>query len=513
MPDNRVQIKVSADLAQVQGQFAGMGKSAREAFQTAAGGTEPLNRALLTNRNSVRLLAEEAGIHLPRAVSGAIADMLPGIASMGTAFLAVFAVEEVYKFGKEAIEVMHSLQGETKVLAEDWKKVIEEQEKLLRNPKSIADAQKDVAETNKRLADTQKHIADLTKELQNVPVGAALLAGFIAHELTKTEQAERKLQDRLNAQLETFTKLEVAEGKRAEREQKDADRAGKAEEQREEKLDRLMRSRHQWMIATMQLAGKVAAEEEAAAEKRVKVELNLHKIQFQGIAIMESIFALDNKTASLARTAVPQFEQQAISIKHVSDAYKEYRMVLEDITLLGQQFTTATQAEIAAVQEDLAGSVKGLADGLAGLIGGRRGQAGVEAAWEVARGIADIAEGTWPPNPAAIIAAGLHFEAAAQYGIVAGTSSGRYGGAGAGSGSYRGSQDRYGGESGRASPSPQSLAPGAASPSNRFGGQLTVLVMGEDRAGQWLAGTLNRAVDRGVTLNSTTAQRGSPVGH
>jgi hypothetical protein len=38
-------------------------------------------------------------------------------------------------------------------------------------------------------------------------------------------------------------------------------------------------------------------------------------------------------------------------------------------------------------------------------------------------------------------------------------------------------------------------------------GNLTVMVMGDQQAGQWLATTLNTAVQRGVPLNATTVQK------
>ena len=51
------------------------------------------------------------------------------------------------------------------------------------------------------------------------------------------------------------------------------------------------------------------------------------------------------------------------------------------------------------------------------------------------------------------------------------------------------------------------LAPGAAGALNPPGGNLTVMVVGEAQAGQWLATTLNTAVQRGVPLNATTVQK------
>jgi hypothetical protein len=62
LPDNSVQIRVGADMSAVKAQFAQLGGSANEAFRHAAGGAEPLDRALLGNRESVRLLSEEMGI-------------------------------------------------------------------------------------------------------------------------------------------------------------------------------------------------------------------------------------------------------------------------------------------------------------------------------------------------------------------------------------------------------------------------------------------------------------------
>jgi hypothetical protein len=83
----------------------------------------------------------------------------------------------------------------------------------------------------------------------------------------------------------------------------------------------------------------------------------------------------------------------------------------------------------------------------------------VEVALETARGIADLVQGTWPPNPAAIVAAALHFEAAAQYALVAG------GGGGGGS-----SGGRTAGESGANTGGNQSSYTGGPSGGARGGG-------------------------------------------
>jgi hypothetical protein len=57
------------------------------------------------------------------------------------------------------------------------------------------------------------------------------------------------------------------------------------------------------------------------------------------------------------------------------------------------------------------------------------------------------------------------------------------------------------------------LAPGAQAAAQPSGG-LTVAIMGNEEAGQWLATTLNKAVtQQGVQLVSSASQRGAPVGH
>jgi hypothetical protein len=51
------------------------------------------------------------------------------------------------------------------------------------------------------------------------------------------------------------------------------------------------------------------------------------------------------------------------------------------------------------------------------------------------------------------------------------------------------------------------MAPGAAPPGGPPSGQLTVMVVGDAVAGQWLADTLNRSTQRGAQLNATSVQK------
>jgi hypothetical protein len=223
MADNSIQVKIGANLTDADAAldaFAGRaGDSLNQVGPSIEGvtaKTEGLNEGRLSSRESARLLTEELGIHMPRAVTSAMSEMLPAIGGMGTAMLGVFAVEEVYKFGKAAVEMMHELQSETKELAADWTKVISEQEKLLRNPKTISDAIKDIAETNAQLADSARHVTDLKTQLDKLPMGAALAALAISGAIDEWEDKEKKLNERLADQENAYGQLGVAAKKAAE---------------------------------------------------------------------------------------------------------------------------------------------------------------------------------------------------------------------------------------------------------------------------------------------------------
>lgn len=115
--------------------------------------------------------------------------------------------------------------------------------------------------------------------------------------------------------------------------------------------------------------------------------------------------------------------------------------------------------------------------------------------------------------------AGSAFESAAIWGSIGGVAAGVGASVGGSSASGSGGAGgRYGG--GYRSPSGTAdevgiaagvLAPGAASPAAP-GGNLTVAIMGDSEAANWLATTLNQGVARGVTLTATRTQRSPYAG-
>lgn len=206
--------------------------------------------------------------------------------------------------------------------------------------------------------------------------------------------------------------------------------------------------------------------------------------------------------------------QGQMAVAPLRQMREEFRVLTPEITKATtetNQQTSAIQSAAQAMNSQTAAGAQAANAGLAGLIAGRKAQAGVEAIWETARGIALLAEGTWPPNPAAIVAAGLHFEAAAQYALLAGTSS------------HRRSASGYGGGSSSAAvahgsdamvPQPgQTLAPGAAGASSRFSGSGVVIIRGTQDFENYVASAVNGAVARGVSVTATSSMRGAPVGH
>ena len=102
------------------------------------------------------------------------------------------------------------------------------------------------------------------------------------------------------------------------------------------------------------------------------------------------------------------------------------------------------------------------------------------------------------------------FESAALWGSIGGVAAGI--GASVASGGI-GAGARHGGggygSGGNIGAGAGGLAPGALA---RPGGNLTVTIMGDSEAANWLANTLNQGVARGVTLTATRTQRSPYAG-
>jgi hypothetical protein len=227
---------------------------------------------------------------------------------------------------------------------------------------------------------------------------------------------------------------------------------------------------------------------------------------------------LDASSAGLEKSAKAMSVQTGEVLK-ATKAQQEALAVLSRMHTQSQMATAQTDQHAnalgrstLALRAQTAAGAELVTSGLVGLVAGRKAQAGVEAVWETARGIALLAEGTWPPNPAAIMAAGLHFEAAAQYALLAGTGGHRRSASGSGYGTRETGHGSGSADSGFRMPNPE-LAPGAAGASSRFGSSGVVIIRGTQDFENYVASAVNSAVARGVNVTATSAQRGSPVGH
>jgi len=138
-------------------------------------------------------------------------------------------------------------------------------------------------------------------------------------------------------------------------------------------------------------------------------------------------------------------------------------------------------------------------------------QAGVNALNALAQGLWFLAQAIFFGDPDAAAAAATDFEAAAEWGAIAGVAGAAAAAMPGGtSSSYNreaASRSAGGGYGSTPQMGSYGLAPGAAGALNPPSGNLTVMVVGEAQAGQWLATTLNTAVQRGVALNATTVQK------
>lgn len=533
--------EINADPSKAADALQRFEQSTGKSFEKAASGTKPLDMALLSNRESVRLLSEEIGIHMPRAVSGALAEMLPGINAIGPALLGAFAIAEIPKFIDGVKSAAEVLGGYTEAVRKAEKADIDASTSALIHFTTIAQGIILIAQTNQALANLAAKQGEWKEQAKAAnaamsdsksvlaallgPIGSAitLYRGYKAavKESSDTESQAAELRQRLVAQLEQMTHLQDEAQKERAKTAKEAEQAQEqAERLAERNAERRAATEHRTAmerIRTMQEAGKEveklrnAEEQEAATKDRMaKAELDFAlRLEEYGIVEQRQIQGFDK--------LIPQVTIATNATVHLGAARKELIWITQSAREAQEQWVAGLKDEIQAVQGDLMGNVQAFTQGLTGLIAGRKAQAGVEAIWETARGIALLAEGTWPPNPAALIAAGMHFEAAAQYALLAGSGGGHRGASGAGGGSYRSGVEHggYGSDRSGYGMPPQTLALGASSAGGRFGspGSGVIVVHGSTDLHQWVAGLVNGAVDRGITVTATSSQRGAPVGH
>ena len=342
------------------------------------------------------------------------------------------------------------------------------------------------------------------------PVGAAinLYRGYKAavKESSDTESQAAQLRMRLDEQLAQMTKLEDGLHKEAARsEGESAQRLANtiAREQRE-----IQKWKEEAPKAVRELTAAAKAYDAALAsshQREIEHNLFLEKMARDEMTLLP----LQQHSIDLARQEIQVLTVDDTTTRHLSAAYSEYLLVKQGATNVSRSFTEAIRAEVQATNDDMLGGVQSLTEGLVGLIGGQKAAAVFKAGYEVAEGIAALASGTWPPNPAAIIAAGLHFEAAAQYAKMGGGGdSGRRGGGGGGGGGG-GISSQYGHDNGGGAGSRGSR--GATTPGSGTTIHMHIAgVISSDNLGQVMAQMSALTRSGQATLDSTNALYNGP---
>jgi hypothetical protein len=235
------------------------------------------------------------------------------------------------------------------------------------------------------------------------------------------------------------------------------------------------------------------------------IALEQQKIQVQTetevATIRETARATAQEISLRYQTLVALTKNEAEKKRLTKEAEDERVRIIQqgekEVTAAYQQSANA-QAEAADIVKDanqkqtesnraqLTSMAEGSVEGIAKMIGGERAYAAVKVAEEVAAGIETLAEGTWPPNPLAITAAALHFESAAQWAIVAGTSASRRGGGGGGTAAREGGSPGplAAGATGRQVPMQPGVMPIGGSGGG--GATLHVIVIGPNEAAGYL---------------------------
>jgi hypothetical protein len=202
MGDLGLVIGLGADPSEVQSaidQLEIQAGRAGDAVAATGGKTKKLSddvdKGLLSNRESARLLTEEMGVHLPRAVTGAAAEIIPALGSIGPVLLGVFAVEEVPKIVGGIRDLANEWEGFGKAEQKAMAKAIEDTGKLRREVLSVEHeldlfgkkeaeqaamraqwASEDADAALQNLFKAEKAVADLNDKVKEAKKGAGVFA-------------------------------------------------------------------------------------------------------------------------------------------------------------------------------------------------------------------------------------------------------------------------------------------------------------------------------------------------
>ena len=534
--------------------------------------TKSVDKGLISNRETARLLSQELGIHLPRAVTKALGEMLPAIGLLGPALLGAFAGEEIVKFAehaKKAADAVNEIAQSEKLVKEIGEENVKAMEAMAK--KSVEYAHTQLALLNAQIVAGEADVERLKRHAEGLDSNLAALIPllnayhFYMGQSKDLKTAEQGLDEQLKLR-DSLVKILGDDMAKANKEAaKGVEEAGNAAEEAyranqkafhaaEEALRRQFEMQNRVGHAAVEEARKEEEAKERAARATAHLTEELHKQELQHERLVQELSKeTEHQIADIERVGNEQERQaergknearQRIEDQHnqAVAAIQAHQQEADAIARLNGDYKAMAQAGIAAyqalIQADLnytkqlvaqhkeeqkaateatnaeIAGIGALAEGAAQLADSKKAYYAVKAAEEVAAGVEALAEGTWPPNPQAIIAAGLHFESAAEYAKLAGTSAGHRGAGATGAGSEYGApgggdQYRSGGGGGGGEQGPE--LPGTGPSSERAGVTINMPIYGHVFADnlQTLANKLGQGIQNG-TIKAFPATQ-SPV--
>jgi hypothetical protein len=443
--------EISADPSRAQEALADFEKRTGKAFETVAVAPKPFNDALLTSRESTRLLSEELGLHLPRAVTSAMSEIMPEIGRMGTALLGVFAVEELVKFSGYMKKVGDEITGvaeATRMMAE----AVRENDRAMEQyaKRHIDYARQQVPLLNQQVEQQQAVVDSLQQEIDGMGQAQPVLLGIsrITGLLTGKQKDLKEATEKLTAieQLRAAMVKILAEDE--DKAQKDAARHARelvAEQAAQEKAAaRAAMDRIHIIMEAGKALKELDKDQKAAAkgaQELAKDELALAlNLEAYGIVAERDFRGQINATLPVINVAIER-------TVHLSAARKELIGITQSLREVEDAFAKAIHGETDALM-GMTQSAAGIGEQIAMLVGSKKAEAEVRGAFDVAMSIEEMAKfiASWGTDTAALAASVQYGLAAAEMFKVAGAGGGRAAG---GTGSYGGPSARmasYGGE-------------------------------------------------------------------
>jgi len=142
--------------------------------------TKSVDKGLISNRETARLLSEELGIHLPRAVTTALGEMLPAIGLLGPALLGAFAGEEIVKFAehaKKAADAVNEIAQSEKLVKEIGEENVKAMEAMAK--KSVEYAHTQLALLNAQIVAGEADVERLKRHAEGLDSNLAALTPLL----------------------------------------------------------------------------------------------------------------------------------------------------------------------------------------------------------------------------------------------------------------------------------------------------------------------------------------------